>query len=68
MIKEAILKHQPSKIIVGIGGSASNDGGVGMLEAMGVKFCDKEGNVIYGMCNNKRRPFFLGSAPVVLNI
>ena len=52
-IKEAILKHQPSKIIVGIGGSASNDGGVGMLEAMGVKFCDKEGNVIYGMCNNK---------------
>ena len=57
-IKEAILKHQPSRIIVGIGGSASNDGGVGMLEAMGVKFCDKEGNVIYGMCNNKLKDLY----------
>ena len=57
-IKEAIIKHHPSKIIVGIGGSASNDGGVGMLEAMGVKFCDKEGNVIYGMCNGKLKDIY----------
>ena len=52
-IKEGILKHHPSKIVVGIGGSASNDGGAGMLEAMGVKFCDKDGNLIFGMCNKK---------------
>lgn len=52
-IKEGILKHHPSKIVVGIGGSASNDGGTGMLEAMGVKFCDKDGNLIFGMCNKK---------------
>ena len=39
--------------MVGIGGSASNDGGAGMLEAMGVKFCDKDGNLIFGMCNKK---------------
>lgn len=52
-IKEGILKHHPSKIVVGIGGSASNDGGTGMLEAMGVKFCDKGGNLIFGMCNKK---------------
>jgi glycerate kinase len=45
-IKNAIIKHKPLKVIVGIGGSASNDGGSGMLEAMGVMFVDKNGNVI----------------------
>lgn len=29
--------------IVGIGGSATNDGGVGMLEALGFRFCDEAG-------------------------
>lgn len=32
--------------IVGIGGSATNDGGVGMLQALGFDFLDKEGNPI----------------------
>lgn len=31
-------------IIIGIGGSATNDGGAGMAAALGVKFMDKEGN------------------------
>ena len=30
--------------IIGIGGSATNDGGVGMLKALGCGFLDKEGN------------------------
>lgn len=30
--------------IIGIGGSATNDGGIGMLKALGVGFCDEEGN------------------------
>lgn len=35
--------------IIGIGGSATNDGGVGMLQALGVHFLDDEGNEIeYG--------------------
>ena len=29
--------------IIGIGGSATNDGGIGMLQALGWKFLDKEG-------------------------
>ena len=33
-------------IIIGIGGSATNDGGAGMLMALGVKFLDKDGNEI----------------------
>ena len=35
------LNHGVDKIILGIGGSATNDGGVGMLKALGVSFKDK---------------------------
>ena len=35
--------------IVGIGGSATNDGGIGMLQALGYEFLDKDGApVAYG--------------------
>ncbi|MHB1484028.1 MAG: glycerate kinase [Saccharofermentanales bacterium] len=34
------------KIILGIGGSATNDGGVGMAAAFGVRFLDSSGNEI----------------------
>lgn len=36
---ESGIKH----IIIGIGGSATNDGGAGMLQALGVNLLDKEG-------------------------
>lgn len=35
-------------IIVGLGGSATNDGGTGMLQALGFRFLDKDGNLIAG--------------------
>ena len=34
------------RFIVGIGGSATNDGGVGMLQALGFGFLDKEGRPV----------------------
>lgn len=34
------------RIILGIGGSATNDGGVGMLQALGAKFVDKTGKFL----------------------
>lgn len=34
------------KFVVGIGGSATNDGGVGMLQALGFEFLDKDGNQV----------------------
>ncbi len=34
------------KILIGIGGSATNDGGMGMLAALGAKFTDKEGREV----------------------
>ena len=37
------------KFIIGLGGSATNDGGSGMLEAIGVRFHDCNGNEIKGL-------------------
>ena len=43
VIKDAI-QNGCRHFIVGIGGSATNDGGVGMLQALGFGFLDKNGN------------------------
>ncbi|UAY77640.1 glycerate kinase [Pasteurella canis] len=39
---KAALECGIKKIILGIGGSATNDGGVGMLQALGGRFLDKD--------------------------
>ena len=40
------LQRGYGKIYVGIGGSATNDGGVGMARALGYRFLDRDGNEI----------------------
>ncbi len=45
MIEDALNKGV-RKFIIGIGGSATNDGGVGMLSALGFEFLDKNGEKI----------------------
>ena len=45
IIKEAIEKGCRN-FIVGIGGSATNDGGVGMLQALGFEFYDENGSLL----------------------
>ena len=35
------MKHNVKKIIIGLGGSSTNDGGAGMAQALGVKFFDQ---------------------------
>ena len=48
MIKDAIASGC-REFIIGIGGSATNDGGTGMLHALGFSFLDADGNPIpYG--------------------
>ncbi|WP_318365918.1 glycerate 2-kinase [Enterobacter sp.] len=43
------LDHGARNIIIGIGGSATNDGGAGMVQALGAKLCDANGTSIgYG--------------------
>ena len=43
LIKDA-LKKGCTRFVIGIGGSATNDAGTGMLQALGYEFLDKDGN------------------------
>ncbi len=45
ILKEA-LERGFDRVIVGMGGSATNDGGAGMATALGVRFLDSAGNVL----------------------
>ncbi|AAM87394.1 glycerate kinase [Yersinia pestis] len=42
----AALNHGARKIILGIGGSATNDGGAGMMQALGVQLRDQQGKAL----------------------
>lgn len=42
----AALKMGVRSLLIGIGGSATNDGGMGMLTALGARFTDKNGNLV----------------------
>ncbi len=45
LIKDAIEKGC-RKFLIGIGGSATNDGGIGMLQALGFEFLDSKGKQV----------------------
>lgn len=49
MILDAIARGC-SKFLVGIGGSATNDAGTGMLQALGFRFFDNNGDLIDNCC------------------
>lgn len=45
LIKHA-LSGNAKRIIIGLGGSATNDGGTGMLSALGIRFIDSDGCLV----------------------
>jgi glycerate kinase len=45
-ILEKLVERGYKSIIIGVGGSATNDGGIGLLVPLGFKFLDKDGNEI----------------------
>ena len=47
---KAALEAGAEKIILGLGGSATNDGGTGMAAALGFRFLNKEGQLIKNLC------------------
>ena len=47
LIKDA-LDRGARRFVIAIGGSATNDGGMGMLRALGAKFTDNDGNELEG--------------------
>ena len=52
MIMDAIARGC-RKFLVGIGGSATNDAGTGMLQAMGFRFYDANGQLITSCCGGR---------------
>ena len=52
MIRDAAARGC-RRFIIGLGGSATNDGGTGMLEALGFRFFDKDGGAVTGCCGSK---------------
>lgn len=51
LILDAVNKGV-KKIYIGIGGSATNDGGMGMAQALGVRFLDADGQQLIGNAKN----------------
>lgn len=47
MMRHAIESSAAEKIVMGIGGSATNDGGFGMASALGVRFYDDAGGELF---------------------
>ncbi len=65
MMAEA-LRRGVRRLLIGIGGSATNDGGIGMLAALGAKFTDAQGRdvkPIGGEMKNVARADFSGLMP-----
>ena len=60
LIKDAIEKGA-GKILLGIGGSATNDGGTGILEALGFQLSDNNGNLLEANGQNLRAIKKIGS-------
>ena len=52
MIADAMEKGFRN-ILIGIGGSATNDGGTGAMQALGVRFLDRQGQEIKCMCGKE---------------
>jgi glycerate kinase len=50
---DAALKRGIKKLVVGIGGSSTNDAGIGMAQALGVKLYDKKGRLIPAPASGK---------------
>lgn len=48
----AALKQGCTEILLGVGGSATVDGGAGMMQALGFSFYDKKGNPVVGNGKN----------------
>ncbi len=44
LMRHAVLESGADHLVVGLGGSATNDGGIGMAAAIGVRFLDEAGS------------------------
>ena len=52
LIKDALNNNNIKEILIGIGGSATNDCGIGMANALGYRFLDKDNNELEAIAEN----------------
>lgn len=64
MIVDAVIKQGCKKIILGLGGSATNDGGLGVATALGIAFLDKNKNSLSPCGENLSQVVFIDSTQV----
>lgn len=55
IIRYVIEHHRVSSFIVGVGGTATNDGGIGMAAALGARFYDERGDILHAVGENLHR-------------
>jgi glycerate kinase len=55
LVREAIDSCKADRFMVALGGTGTIDGGMGFLEALGVKFYDSSGRLLAGSAANLRR-------------
>lgn len=46
LMAQAVQRHQPEQVVITVGGSASTDGGLGALQALGVQFQTEAGDLL----------------------
>ncbi|MBL8995025.1 MAG: glycerate kinase, partial [Spirochaetia bacterium] len=46
LVLRDVMRHSPKKILIGLGGSATNDGGFGMARALGWEFLDSRNHAL----------------------
>ena len=56
----AACDYRPARLLVGLGGSATNDGGCGMAQALGMRFLDASGQVIDSPISGGTLPLIAG--------
>lgn len=52
MIYDAVVRRGMKKVILGLGGSATNDGGIGLAAALGVRFIDEGDHLVEPNASN----------------
>ncbi|MBW5410709.1 glycerate kinase [Brachyspira hampsonii] len=63
LIKDA-LNNNIKEILIGIGGSATNDCGIGMANALGYKFLDKNNNELEAIAENMIKTAYIDNSNV----
>ena len=58
------LDHGCRHLVIGLGGSATNDGGLGMLAALGYRFFNQEGNLLYGCGKDLRHVMYVDDSHI----